>query len=135
MRKISVSLLLALAACSESEAVDQPSPEPAREVAQPAESEDLPNVEIEIPEDFSNQFEPARAAIDDFCGDDAACVRDQRENLARFVKIMVGFDDPGQAVAGRCMRSGKVDEGIDWSVAGPCMQAAAKGKALGARLD
>ena len=136
MRKFSAPLaLLILAACSDVDPVDQPNKIAATEAASPAEGEDLPEMEIEVPEAFGDQFEPARAAINDFCGDDAICVREQRENLGRFVKIMVGFDDPNHAVAGRCMRSGKVDQRIDWTIAGPCMQTAAKGKPLGARLE
>ena len=136
MRKFSAPLaLLILAACSGGDPVDQPEAQAATATPSPAEGEELPTMEIEVPEDFGEKFEPARAAIDDYCGDDAVCDREQRESLGRFVKIMAGFDDPNSAVAGRCMRAGKIDQGIDWTIATPCMQAAARGKPLGARLN
>lgn len=65
----------------------------------------------------------------------ARCTDAQKRDLASFVKMMVGFEDPGQKTARRCMNSGKRGKFVDWTIATPCLRQAAKGRPLGSRLS
>ena len=89
----------------------------------------------------ADPFSPARNDIDVYCKQEqrtqsfTACVAEQREAMARFVTIMAAFDDPGSAVAKRCMTSGKSGRHINWLIAKRCMQEAAKEKPIGGSLE
>lgn len=137
MRVFAIAAAALLVACSESAPSDAMQEEVAETpvIASPAGAPDAIEELPEPDQDMQDGFAPARAAIDEFCDNEAACVRNQRENLATYVKIMAAFDDPNGTVAERCMRSGLSDGSVDWTVAAPCMQAAAKGKPIGGRLD
>lgn len=121
-----------LAGCSQSVPAD---PVEETSAAPSVASSAVPDAISEPPASGSDGFAPAREAIVSFCRGDAACAQEQKEELAYFVKMMAAFEDREGAVAQRCMRSGLVDGGIDWTVATPCLRAAAKGKPIGASIN
>lgn len=127
-RVLCAALACLPAACSEA------APE-AEESARASEPAAQPDVAAATGESADDGFGPARAAIDAFCDDDAACVAEQRSELGYFVTMMAAFEDEGHAAAERCMRSGVVEGGVDWTIATPCMREAVKGKPIGGAAD
>lgn len=95
-------------------------------------------IPVQSGDDPDQGFARARAAITRLCEGDQACYDAQLAHLVRYVRIMAAFRDPDGATAARCMRAGLVERGgerlVDWSIAGPCMQAAAQGLPIGGEL-
>lgn len=79
----------------------------------------------------NDPFARARAEISTFCKGEQSCIAMQRKELGHFVTMMAAFNDPGHAVARRCMGAGKRGRQIDWTVATPCMRQAVKGRQIG----
>lgn len=124
----SAALACLLAACGDgaSEAGER------EQLADPAATASAVATAEESPDDG---FAPAREAIEAYCKGDAACVAEQRSELGYFVTMMAAFEDEGHAAAERCMRSGKVEGGVDWTVATPCLRETVKGKPIEGAAD
>lgn len=127
--------VIAAAGCSEPETGTSADIEPSVEAAEPPQTIETVEAEPEPLEYPDDEFAPAREAIDRFCAGDEACVREQRSEMGYFVTMMAGFDDRNRVVAERCMRSGLVDGGVDWTIATPCMRDTVEGKAIGGAID
>lgn len=126
----------AIAGCSPPSSSDNVEQDAQPSVAEPQQRPVPGEAPEEAPQPVDGDaFGPARAAIDTFCDGDAACVQEQRKEMAYFVNMMAAFEDRDRAVAESCLRTGMVDGGVDWTIVTPCMRDAVKGKMIGDSIN